>query len=429
MPPSAAPEWLRVGCSFDTTATRAPASWASIAARMPAQPAPTTSTSNGPSISTEPIGCRRSQAPDRLRPTLREHRRTRSIETPRDRFHIVDLERDPDVPRDSTAHLDLVDVVGVRGIAELERGATRVENRVGAVVTGEGAELLQAEDVTVERERCVVVRRGDDETKLSDAHAGRGPAATTAGSTSAANDASKFERNIAASSAAFSSYALGSAHVPRGSRSALSTPGTEIGTSKPKTGSVRYSTPSSAPERAACRRPRVAVIGMRWPTPNGPPVQPVFTSQTLAPCLSSFSPSSRAYTAGGCGRNGAPKHVENVGWGSVTPSSVPASFAVNPERNQYIACSRESRAIGGSTAKASAARKTTELGCPARFVGRAFAMRSSLYAALVFSVFASSSRSTTPASSTATFSRIVPNVRVVRQICGSASAESLITLA
>ncbi len=131
----------------------------------------------------------------------------------------------------------------------------------------------------------------------------------------------------------------------------------------------------------------MAVIGMRWPTPNGPPVQPVFTSQTLAPCWSSFSPSIRAYTRGGCGRNGAPKHVEKVGCGSVTPSSVPASFAVNPERNQYIAWSRERRAIGGRTAKASAARKTTELGCPARFVGSAFAMRSSLYAARVFSVF------------------------------------------
>ena len=108
---------------------------------------------------------------------------------------------------------------------------------------------------------------------------------------------------------------------------------------------------------------------------------------------------------------------------------MPASFAVKPERNQYIAWSRESRAIGGRTANASAARKTTELGWPARFVGSAFAMRSSLYAARVFSVFESSSRSTAPASSTATFSRIVPNVRVVRQICGSASAESLITLA
>src|SRR4051812_14435295 len=45
MPPSAAPEWLRVGCSFEMTATSAPASCASMAARIPAQPAPTTRTS------------------------------------------------------------------------------------------------------------------------------------------------------------------------------------------------------------------------------------------------------------------------------------------------------------------------------------------------------------------------------------------------
>src|SRR5438045_9193895 len=45
MPPSAAPEWLRVGWSFEITPTFAPASYASMAARMPAQPAPTTRTS------------------------------------------------------------------------------------------------------------------------------------------------------------------------------------------------------------------------------------------------------------------------------------------------------------------------------------------------------------------------------------------------
>src|SRR5689334_11604778 len=45
IPPSAAPEWLRVGWSFEMTATFAPWSCASMAARMPAQPAPTTSTS------------------------------------------------------------------------------------------------------------------------------------------------------------------------------------------------------------------------------------------------------------------------------------------------------------------------------------------------------------------------------------------------
>src|SRR5919206_4709321 len=48
MPPSAAPEWLRVGCSFEIIATSAPASCAAMAARMPAQPAPTTRTSCSP---------------------------------------------------------------------------------------------------------------------------------------------------------------------------------------------------------------------------------------------------------------------------------------------------------------------------------------------------------------------------------------------
>src|SRR2546429_16085 len=45
MPPSAAPEWDRVGWIFEIIATSAPASNASMAARMPAQPAPTTRTS------------------------------------------------------------------------------------------------------------------------------------------------------------------------------------------------------------------------------------------------------------------------------------------------------------------------------------------------------------------------------------------------
>src|ERR1700751_168383 len=45
MPPSAAPECDRVGWIFEIIATSAPVSKASIAARMPAQPAPTTSTS------------------------------------------------------------------------------------------------------------------------------------------------------------------------------------------------------------------------------------------------------------------------------------------------------------------------------------------------------------------------------------------------
>ena len=73
---------------------------------------------------------------------------------------------------------------------------------------------------------------------------------------------------------------------------------------------------------------RVCAIPMRLPTPYGPPVQPVLTSHTLASCLAIFSPSSRAYTLGCSGRNGAPKHVLNAAFGSVTPVSVPATRAV-----------------------------------------------------------------------------------------------------
>src|SRR5207248_3470991 len=58
MPPSAAPEWLRVGWIFETSATSAPASWASIAARIPAQPAPITTTSCFASTATEAIETR-----------------------------------------------------------------------------------------------------------------------------------------------------------------------------------------------------------------------------------------------------------------------------------------------------------------------------------------------------------------------------------
>src|SRR5207302_6133032 len=64
MPPSAAPEWLRTGWILERTATSAPASNASIAARMPAQPAPTISTSCFASTSFDVIG-------KRVRPALR----------------------------------------------------------------------------------------------------------------------------------------------------------------------------------------------------------------------------------------------------------------------------------------------------------------------------------------------------------------------
>src|SRR5688500_7329143 len=90
MPPSAAPEWLRVGCSLETMATSAPASWASIAARMPAQPAPITSTSCFASTAVDATRKARLRASDsragqdeilvrvELGEVLAEHRRERA---------------------------------------------------------------------------------------------------------------------------------------------------------------------------------------------------------------------------------------------------------------------------------------------------------------------------------------------------------------
>src|SRR5690242_16641722 len=83
MPPSAAPEWLRVGWILERSATSAPASKASIAARMPAQPAPITSTSCEASTREDAIGtlvvgaCRgdRRRGVGELLEVLAEHRR------------------------------------------------------------------------------------------------------------------------------------------------------------------------------------------------------------------------------------------------------------------------------------------------------------------------------------------------------------------
>src|SRR5512143_1528404 len=103
---------------------------------------------------------------------------------------------------------------------------------------------------------------------------------------------------------------------------------------------------------------------MRDPTPYGPPVPPVFTSHTAAWCLAIFSPRAFEYTVGCRGRNGAPKQVLKVAFGSVTPFSVPATFAVYPDRKWYIAPSGVRREIGGRTPNASAVSITMFCGCP-----------------------------------------------------------------
>ena len=73
---------------------------------------------------------------------------------------------------------------------------------------------------------------------------------------------------------------------------------------------------------------RVWLMFIRSPVPYGPPVQPVLTSQTGTSWRARRSISIAAYSPGWRGMNGAPKQAENVAWGSFTPTSVPASFAV-----------------------------------------------------------------------------------------------------
>ena len=87
---------------------------------------------------------------------------------------------------------------------------------------------------------------------------------------------------------------------------------------------------------AVCRSPEwiasmiARVIGnfIRLPMPYDPPLQPVFTSQTFTLWRRIFSASSPAYFIGCQTRNGPPKQGEKVACGSVTPISVPATFAV-----------------------------------------------------------------------------------------------------
>ena len=56
--------------------------------------------------------------------------------------------------------------------------------------------------------------------------------------------------------------------------------------------------------------------------------------------------------------NGAPKQALNAAFGSVTPTSVPASLAVKPDTKWYITSFGVSTETGGNTPKASAVSST-----------------------------------------------------------------------
>src|SRR5215204_3371624 len=131
-----------------------------------------------------------------------------------------------------------------------------------------------------------------------------------------------------ASFRAVESYAVLSCQVSRGTSRPESTPRHSVTTSKPKTGSFCVGALASEPEWIASTMARLTESFTRFPTPYEPPLQPVLTSQTFALWLAIFSASSCAYLAGCQTRNGPPKHGEKVACGSVTPTSVPATFAV-----------------------------------------------------------------------------------------------------
>src|SRR6202012_996466 len=136
-----------------------------------------------------------------------------------------------------------------------------------------------------------------------------GAAARTSASTWASNLA-KFFWNMPTSARAVLSNSALSFQVLTGSRISLGTPGSAVGTAKPKYLSVRNSTLRKEPSSAAVSSARVTLIGIREPVPNLPPVQPVLTSQQSTLCLAISSRSMLPYTDGSNGRHGGPKHGE-----------------------------------------------------------------------------------------------------------------------
>src|SRR5574344_1841089 len=111
--------------------------------------------------------------------------------------------------------------------------------------------------------------------------------------------------------------------------------------------------------------PRVSRMEILFPVP----FQPVFTRYAFAPLFSFFFTSSSPYLVGWSERNAAPKQAEKVGVGSVIPRSVPASFAVKPERKEYFVCSGVRIETGGRTPNASAERKITFFAAGALEIG------------------------------------------------------------
>ena len=139
---------------------------------------------------------------------------------------------------------------------------------------------------------------------------------------------SKFFWNILASVFAWASYASLSCHVLRVFKTSLGTFGQICGIEIPNTGSVSNGkivqvAVQSGTDQRVCQSDFHAfahAVGSAAPPGVHEPDICAMRCDSLA--------SSREYTSGCMGRNGAPKQVEKFGCGSVTPRSVPATLAV-----------------------------------------------------------------------------------------------------
>ena len=105
-------------------------------------------------------------------------------------------------------------------------------------------------------------------------------------------------------------------------------PGTEVGTAKPKYGSVRkLDVLQRAVERAGDQRARR--LDRHAPADAIDAAGPAAVDQPAIDfVLGNVFAQQAPYSAGGRGRNGAPKQVENSGSTPTRPFSVPATLAV-----------------------------------------------------------------------------------------------------
>ena len=81
---------------------------------------------------------------------------------------VVDLEGDPEVSGHPLPDLHPVDVLGVPGIGEFQRGHAGVQDGHPPVRRGVGGAFRQAQHIPVEAQRLVVVRSGHHQAELAD---------------------------------------------------------------------------------------------------------------------------------------------------------------------------------------------------------------------------------------------------------------------